>query len=170
MMVEHAVVRDAREGDAEGIARVHVDAWRETYAGLVPDRFFGEAAFEQRREMWTRYLAMDPSPGPLAVAIAKDQIIGFANAGSARGPDAEKGHPPARDLHLYAIYVLAAAHGTGVGRALVEATLGEQPAQLWVAADNERAIAFYRRHGFEADGVEVADPDLEQLVEVRMVR
>ena len=170
MLVEPAVVRDAREGDAEGIARVHVHSWRETYTGVLPDRFLGQAALEQRREMWTRYLTMDPSPGPLAVATIGDEIVGFANAGPARGPDAEKGHPPARDLHLFAIYLLADAHGAGVGRELLTAVLDDHPAQLWVLAGNERAIAFYRRHGFEADGLEFVDPDLEHVVELRMVR
>ena len=29
----------------------------------------------------------------------------------------------------------------------------EVPAYLWVIEGNERAVAFYRRHGFELDGV-----------------
>ena len=173
MSADRFIIRDARAGDAEGIARVHVDSWRETYAHLLPERFFDESAFEQRRSMWDRYLTMDPRPGPLTVALdpgPQERIIGFANAGAAVGPDAEKGAPPARDLHLFAIYLLAAAHGTGAGRALLEATIGDAPAQLWVVADNDRAIAFYRRAGFEMDGTELADPDVDGLLEVRMVR
>ena len=64
---------------------------------------------------------------------------------------------PARELQLYAIYVRPAHHGTGV-------------AQLLVAKDNPRAHAFYRKHRFRPDGHELADPDLDNLVEVRLVR
>ena len=32
------VLRRARAGDAEAIARIHVETWRATYAGLLPDR------------------------------------------------------------------------------------------------------------------------------------
>lgn len=173
MSADRFIVRDARAGDAGGIARVHVDSWRETYAHLVPERFFDETAFERRESMWARYLTMDPRPGPLVVAhesAPQQRIIGFANAGPAVGPDAEKGAPPARDLHLFAIYLLAAAHGTGTGRELLEATIGDAPAQLWVLADNPRAISFYRRAGFEVDGVRFVDPEVEGLTELRMVR
>lgn len=170
MSADRVTVRDARPEDAAGISRVHVASWRETYTGLLPVRFFDEDAFERRKAMWTRYLAMDPRPGTLAVATRGSHIVGFANAGPAIGPDAEKGAPPARDLHLFAIYVLAAEHGTGVGRALLEATIGDDPAQLWVVAENDRAISFYRRAGFEMDGTELADPHVDGLLELRMVR
>lgn len=170
MVREPTIVREARQHDVDGIARVHVDAWRETYTGMVPERYFSDAAYRQRQAMWTRYLAMNPRPGGLTVAVEGERIVGFSNAGPARGPDVEKGHTPARPLHLYSIYLLAAEHGKGVGSALLHAAIGHEPAQLWVAAGNDRAIAFYRRHGFMPDGVEVTDPDLERLVELRMVR
>jgi hypothetical protein len=38
-------VRDALPADAAGVARVHVDSWRETYSGILEDRFFSEEAF-----------------------------------------------------------------------------------------------------------------------------
>ena len=32
-------IRRAQAGDAEAIARIHVETWRATYAGLLPDRY-----------------------------------------------------------------------------------------------------------------------------------
>jgi ribosomal protein S18 acetylase RimI-like enzyme len=170
MTVLPAQVRTARAQDAEGIARVHVDSWRETYAGLVPERFFDEDAFQARREMWNRYLALDAPFGSLVVAERTDRVVGFAFAASSHVADAEKGHEPARDLHLFSIYLLNAEQGAGAGRALLEAAIGDQPAQLWVARENSRARAFYERNGFRADGVQVTDLELEGLTEIRMVR
>jgi ribosomal protein S18 acetylase RimI-like enzyme len=156
--------------DAEALARVHVDTWRETYADYVPESFFGEQAFEARHAMWSRYFALPDPHGTLTVADGDGRIVGFSFSGPARGPDAEKGFAVARDLQLYSIYLLAAEQGAGLGHRLLLAAVDDRPAQLWVAKRNEQAIGFYRRHGFEADGVEYADPRLAELVELRMVR
>ena len=56
------------------------------------------------------------------------------------------------------------------GQALLDAVLGEEPAQLWVAEANPRAIRFYERNGFRADGATLTDPAVEDLREIRMVR
>ena len=51
------------------------------------------------------------------------------------------------------LYVYAADHGTGAGPALLEAVVDPaESAALWVADPNPRAQAFYRKHGFVADG------------------
>lgn len=47
--------------------------------------------------------------------------------------------------------------------------LGNGAAYLWVAKGNERAIRFYQRHGFAADGAENVDRD-DGITEIRMVR
>jgi ribosomal protein S18 acetylase RimI-like enzyme len=71
---------------------------------------------------------------------------------------------------VFGIYVAAAHHGTGVGQSLLDATAGDGPAMLWVAKDNPRAVAFYRRNGFEFDGAEQADPGAAGMTGARMVR
>ncbi len=164
------IVRTAEPADVAGIARVHVDSWRETYTGVVDDRFFSEEAFARRLDMWTRYLAIDPRPGRMSVAVQEARVIGFANAGDAVGPDAEHGVPPARPLHLFSVYLLAESHGRGVGTALLDAVIGDEPAQLWVLRGNDRAIAFYERNGFAFDGAEAVDEFDPSLVDLRMVR
>jgi ribosomal protein S18 acetylase RimI-like enzyme len=57
-----------------------------------------------------------------------------------------------------------------LGGRLLDAAVRDQPAQLWVASRNGRAIDFYRHYGFETDGFEYADPRIPDLVELRMVR
>jgi GNAT superfamily N-acetyltransferase len=69
---------------------------------------------------------------------------------------------------LYVLYVVAADHGTGAGLALLAAVLDpEEPVALWVADPNPRAQAFYRKHGFVADGAAQVEGGLR---EIRMVR
>ena len=41
--MESIVIRPAQTADAPGIARVHVEAWRSTYRGIVSDAFLDNA-------------------------------------------------------------------------------------------------------------------------------
>ena len=66
-----------------------------------------------------------------------------------------------------ALYVRAEVYGTGLGHDLLVAAIAEEPAFLWVLEGNQRAIDFYRRHGFEFDGTTKTDP---VGLEHRMVR
>ena len=153
--------------DAGEMAAVQVQAWREAYGELLPERFYDHAARESRRVMWSGLLSEEDARERVRVARREGRIVGFV----AHGPAAEhQGHPPARDEQLYALYVLSSCYGHGVGQALLDQALGGRPAQLWVAKDNARARRFYVRNRFTPDGTEQVDPDLDGLVEIRMLR
>jgi len=139
------VTRPATVEDAESIARVHATSWRETYGRLVEDPDTNPWFDVDRRVgMWRTYL----EDGVFSTTVAEDPtgVIGFAAAQRAVEPDA------VRPEELAMLYVLERAQGTGVGQALLDGVLGGRPASLWVAADNPRAHAFYRRNRFTADG------------------
>jgi len=117
--------------------------------------------------MWSGLLSEEDAGERVRVARREGRIVGFV----AHGPAADhQGHPPKRDEQLYALYVLSSCYGQGVGQALLDQALSERPAQLWVAKENARAQRFYEKNGFTADGTEQVDPDLDGLVEIRMVR
>lgn len=65
------------------------------------------------------------------------------------------GDPGPCDIELKRIYCLSRVHGAGVGQALFDATLhhahGLDAQSFWLGTyeENARAIAFYRRNGFE---------------------
>jgi len=120
--------------------------------------------------MWSSYLSAPSRTGSLVVAERRGEVVGFANAGPAVGPDAEHGFTPVRPQHLFSIYLLSAAQQSGLGHRMLDAVLEDRPAQLWVLRGNARAIGFYERNGFRADGVEFADPADPGLTEIRMVR
>jgi L-amino acid N-acyltransferase YncA len=159
------VVRPAVAADAAGIHAVHRASWLETYSHLVDP-----AVIERRyadAELWrARWLGLIAN-GVVRVAERDGRVVGWAYATSGRDGDAPC------DRVLEGIYLLAEAHGSGLGQALLDAVLGDEPAFLWVADGNPRAEAFYRRNGFERDGAtdqHRIGSGGETLTAVRMVR
>lgn len=157
-------IRPPDRGDVEVLARLHVTCWQQAYSHLLPAEYFDAVLLESRRRLWTALLGRDPLPDRLVVAQSAGELIGFAMAGTARGSD------PARDHELFSLYLDATEQGNGAGQALLDAVLGDLPAQLWVARNNPRARAFYAKNGFRPDGMETIDTDLYDLEEVRLVR
>ncbi|MFJ3029691.1 GNAT family N-acetyltransferase [Curtobacterium sp. NPDC087080] len=163
MGTTHALtIRPAEVRDADAIAAVHVQAWREAYAHLLPAEFLAALDVDARAARWRGIIA-EPDVDAL-VATVDDTVAGWASAGPGRGE-----RP--RDRELEGIYVLAEHHGSGAGQALLDAAIGAAPAFLWVADGNPRAEAFYRRNGFERDGTVKHEPiGPHGLDAVRMVR
>lgn len=153
--------------DASQIAELHVATWREAYAHLLPDEFFTEEHTQSRHRMWNHILGNPRGDWSVRIAESGGTIVGFAFVGPSFGPEGQK---LPRNRQVFSIYVAAAFHGTGAGQALLDATAGDGPAMLWVAKDNPRAVAFYRRNGFDFDGAEQADPGAPRIVDARMVR
>ncbi|GAA2979162.1 ribosomal protein S18 acetylase RimI-like enzyme [Microbacterium terrae] len=153
--------------DAAAIADLHVSTWREAYAHLLPDDFFSEEYVAGRHRMWNHVLTDAREDMTVRIVESDGAIIGFAWVGPGIGLDGEE---PPRERQLYAIYVSAAHYGTGAGQALLDETLGDGPAMLWVAKENPRASAFYLRNGFRFDGVEQIDPYAPLITDARMVR
>ena len=156
------VIEQPAPEDAEELARLHVLVWQQAYAGLMPaDHLAGldVAAFAER---WRRRLAGE-LPGTTWVARDEEGLVAFASSGPGRDADRPV------ELELYAINLLDRTHGTGLADALMERAVGGAPAYLWVLDGHDRAMAFYRRHGFVDDGARKPEPDTGDL-EVRMVR
>lgn len=160
-------IRQPRPDDAPAIADVHVATWKETYAHLLPEDYFSEEYVQGRHRMWNHILTHPRDDMSVRVADSDGTIIGFACVGPGEGRD---GEDAPRDRFLYAIYVLAAHHGTGAGQVLLDETMGKGPAMLWVAKENPRAIAFYVRNGFRLDGEEQNDLSTPLITEARMLR
>jgi GNAT superfamily N-acetyltransferase len=158
------VVRPAQLGDVEGMARVVVRSWQETYRGLVPDGVLDDPGFLADRErFWAAALTDERfRQNRIAVAERGGRVIGVAMSGPPLDEDARW------TRQLYVLYVHVADHGSGAGAGLLRSVvLPTESAALWVADPNPRAEAFYRKHGFVPDGtIKVEDG----VREMRMVR
>jgi GNAT superfamily N-acetyltransferase len=157
-------VRPARLEDVAPMARVNVRCWQETYRGLMSDAVLDDPSFVTPRErFWTAALTDERyRENRAAVAERDGELVGIAMSGPPLDAEASWAR------QLYVLYVIAADHGTGAGAALLEAVIDpEESAALWVADPNPRAQAFYRKHGFVADGTAQIEGGVR---EVRMVR
>lgn len=85
------------------------------------------------------------------VAVDADRVVGWCDV-------VPKSHETLRHSGTLGMGVAASHRGIGVGAALLGVTLegalarGLTRIELVVRADNEPAIALYRRHGFEFEG------------------
>lgn len=140
-----ARVRAAGPDDAPAIAKVHVASWRETYAGILPQQMIDGLTKAESRERWAA--AVRPG-GDTRVFVAEvdGEIVGFASGCPATDPDIGAGGM------LDFLYMVRAAQGRGLGRALAEAVAGELAARgfprmgVIVHADNP-ALGFYKAIG-----------------------
>ncbi|MEO6458091.1 MAG: GNAT family N-acetyltransferase [Chloroflexia bacterium] len=140
------LIREATPADAPGIARVHVDSWRTTYKGLIPEHIIANRSYEYRERLWIRILNQQPETF-VYVAEEDNEIVGFVSGGSNRSND------PVYKGELQAIYILEAYQGKGMGQRLTSALVmrlmeqGHTSMLLWVLADNRQARRFYEALG-----------------------
>lgn len=130
-------IRRATTDDLPGMARVHVETWKTTYRGIVPDAHLDGLTVEsdiahgfgrwlnEPIEGWTYLVATSPS----------DEIVGFALGGPIRVDPEFPGE-------LGAIYVLKEHQGRGVGSSLVRevathlTSIGIHSMLVWVLEAN----------------------------------
>lgn len=138
-------IRHATPADAEALTHLHLDCWDEAYSGLMAPEVLAARRTDvaARVERWRQIV----EAGCTQVAAVGGELVGFVSAGPGRGAG-----PPDIELELFALYTRASVWGTGVGRALLEAAIDDRPAYLNVLEGNDRALRFYQRQGFVADG------------------
>ena len=157
-----ADIRPAVADDAEGIGRMHVQSHRETYAEVLSPEFLAAMSVVERIDRWRGLL--DGGVSEHWVAVDDGDVVGFVTSGPSRD------EPPVRQLELHSLYLLASHHRSGLGSRMLDLAIGRRPASLWVVAGNDRALAFYRRHGFELDGETVIYRGWGDSTGLRMVR
>ena len=146
-----ARIRAAAVEDCDALGRLHVDAWRETYPGLMPDWVIERLSPADRARQWRSGLERG-AKGPLVFLAEADDgsPAGFAAAGPVR--DAAFDWP----AEIYALYVLRRHHRGGIGGALLRklaaelAAKGRKRVGLWVLTKNAPARAFYEKIGGRA--------------------
>jgi ribosomal protein S18 acetylase RimI-like enzyme len=139
------VVFPAGPADAEDLARVHVQSWRETYKGLLSDAFLARMSEPGFARRFRRDLS-DPDGAVTLIAADRYGAMGYASGGASR-------RKVAGEAEVVLLYVLRANQGRGVGRELLVRTaraledIGASSLMLSVLRDNLAARGFYEHLG-----------------------
>jgi ribosomal protein S18 acetylase RimI-like enzyme len=165
MNKERFRLRPATIDDAEALGVLHVQVWRDTYADCMRSAFLESLDVRKWISDWVQLLSSDDYRKTIVALDAQsgDVMIGFASAGPSRDADL------CATSELYVLNTDARCHGSGVAGRLLESVLLNRPASLWVVEQNERAQAFYRKHGFHVEGTKKWDEE-SGVSDIRMVR
>lgn len=111
------IIRKGILSDTKGIAKVHVESWKTTYANIVPDEYFNKLTYESREQIWINSI---PNGGVYVAENNEGEIVGFSSGGKERS-----GKYDGFDGELYAIYILKKYQGQGIGKALIQPIIDE---------------------------------------------
>ncbi|KOP80620.1 GNAT family acetyltransferase [Lysinibacillus sp. FJAT-14745] len=160
-------IRQANIKDAQGIGKVHVDSWRTTYKGILPDDFLNNLSYEQRTELWKRNIS-DATNYVLVAENEQGEIIGFATGGTRKTNSA----PNATDLT--SIYLLEEYQGTGIGKHLLKEIFtyfkqqGYEKVFVEVLAENKTRYfyEYFGAHYVNKIEIKIGGKVLEELIYV----
>ena len=136
--------------EIEGKAKVHYQAWQQTYRGQLPDAYLDQMSIESCLAVARRWTDN--------VIIAKDgeKVIGFAAYGAYQRGRNETEQSGVEMGEIYGLYLLQEYQKKGIGYRLMSAAMDQLTnysiVALWVLKDNQKAIPFYLRYGFRFDG------------------
>jgi ribosomal protein S18 acetylase RimI-like enzyme len=163
-------IREGRETDVEGIAKTHVQGWRESYKDFLTPEALAGLSVEERMQLWQRALAEPEPRAKLLVAETADgEIVGFIRG----GPIWDKGADLlGTEAEIFAIYLLDKVKRQGIGRKLMAgvfdhlAAHGIRSVGLWVLKDNLSARRFYEALGGTAGAEQSFDLQGQMVTEV----
>lgn len=138
-------IRPGTRVDAPEVARVHEEAWRSTYQGIIPHLHLERIIAHRGPGWWERTLKR-PGSGMLLLTF-NDTVQGYVSFGAARIATS------AKTGEIFELYLAPVFQGMGFGKKLFFAARGILQKQgrrrlvVWALAENEPACAFYGRLG-----------------------
>ena len=140
-------LREAGPDDADALALIGAATFLETFSGILEaEAIIGHCASKHTPDAYRQYFAKGARAWLVEMATGRAPV-GFALVGQ---PDLDAARDG--DIELKRIYSLSRFHGSGMGKALMDASLtaaaGHDRLLLGVYQHNHRAIAFYRKQGF----------------------
>lgn len=144
-------IRPARLADAPGIAGVHVETWRASYAGIIGDRYLVGLDDCTQTLQWRREIMSRASGGGVLVAEVSgrggSEVVGFGSYGRRRSVAL----PYAGEI--YTLYVAVDWQGVGIGQRLLGGLFermvkaGCESAFLWVLSENPSRFFYEAQAG-----------------------
>lgn len=135
---EPMIIRDAERAEFPALAALQIRSWRDVYRGIMPDAYLDD---EIEGDQHARWKALRPNDDDLVLVADQGGIRGFITVWCQPDP------------YIDNLHVEPGERSNGTGRRLMLATArrlmenGYDRMSLYVAAENHRAAAFYRKLG-----------------------
>jgi len=141
--------RRATGGDAEAIASLHTESWRDAYRGILPDSYLDRQIIDERATLWrSRFSSLASDRCLVVLTESPVDLVGFTCV--------LLDDDPQWGACLDNLHVLPGWRNRGVGRLLfgraaqwVKSTKPGWPIHLWVFEANLGARRFYDALGGE---------------------
>jgi ribosomal protein S18 acetylase RimI-like enzyme len=157
MQFDEISLRPCTVEDADALAVIGSATFLESFAGILEGTsILMHCRNQHSPQTYRKYLAHPDTQAWLAVVPPGDAPIGYAML---TAPDLPLPDITEHDIELKRIYLFSRFQRSGAGSLLFERALaaareaGKTRLLLGVHAENARALAFYRKNGFEKVGV-----------------
>jgi len=147
--------RVAWSDDAPAIAAVQVRAWRDSYAGVLPDEVLAGLDQDGIAEGWRASLSRpQDARNRVLIALERNLVAGFAVTGPTGDPDRD----PITDGEVTDLTVDPHQRGAGHGSRLMQACVDTLKADrftravTWLGATDDVTRAFLVAAGWAPDG------------------
>ncbi|MGI9493761.1 MAG: GNAT family N-acetyltransferase [Geminicoccaceae bacterium] len=161
-------IRDAVSSEFQELAWLQIRSWRDVYRGVMADWYLDD---EIEKDLLTRWADLQPEGDDLILVADDGDIKGFVTIWCQPDPFIDN------------LHVEPGLRSKGIGSMLMQKTAarlietGYDAVYLYVAAENQRAMAFYRklggrfgeveryehRHGEHVNAIKVTFDDLRAL-------
>lgn len=115
-MLQNIIIRPAIEADTKSMVKVNVDTLQATYANFYPANLLAARNYEAVEAAWRQHLWESPETEEYAFVAETEEreIVGVLICGpTVGGEEAYQGE-------IFALFVLPAYHGQGIGKKLVQ--------------------------------------------------
>lgn len=145
------IIREITQSDVPSLAKLAQKVYTVTFGDTMSQEELQDALKARSEEYFYAVLGKDT----VFVALEGATIIGFIQFGEA---DFDSVKTTRNDIELKKLFVDTEHHGKGIGSQLIEAMLAHeklvniQNIYLDVYPENVKAIALYKKYGFQAAG------------------
>ncbi|MDD1780364.1 GNAT family N-acetyltransferase [Enterovibrio sp. ZSDZ35] len=160
-------LRKAVDTDAQEIAKIHVSSWKSAFDGLMPADYINGFTVSSRLDEWQK--AIRNNTETVVVAERSNKVVGFMSYFvPTENPDT---------IELSKLYLCPSVYGQRLGSSFLthleqeSQTLRTTMIKLYVLDNNEAAIQFYSKNGFEfADGFMSEEFEGSVIIDLLMVK
>lgn len=145
--MENIKIRNATLADIESVAKLHVDSWHETYAGIISQDYLDN--MKNNLEKRIQRMKNEFNLRTMIVVTLNDEIVGFSEFVFSN----EFSKDLDIDCELCGLYIKNGYKHLGLGSIVFEYVKNlfkeknKKKMGLWCVKENEPAISFYKKKG-----------------------